>query len=36
VLTAQVAQRVAQVVNRKRDPFAQGNRSGHVIQSERE
>jgi len=36
VLAAQVAQRVAQMVNGKRDPFAQGDWSGHVIQSERE
>jgi hypothetical protein len=35
-LAAQVAQRVAQMVNGKRDPFAQGDWSGHVIQSERE
>jgi hypothetical protein len=35
-LAAQIVQRVAQMVNRERDPFAQGDRSGHVIQSERE
>ena len=34
MLAAQVSQRVAQKVRWERDPFAQCDRSGHVIQSE--